>query len=431
MSQSPLRIAIAGLGTVGASTARILKEQQPLLAARAGRPLEVVAVSARDQSRDRGVDFSDCAWEADATALAARDDVDLVVELIGGSEGVAKTLCENALSSGKHVVTANKALIAHHGMALAQTAEQNGLGLACEAAVTAAIPILQSIRQGLSGNVMQRVVGIMNGTCNYMLTQMEETGGSFDAILKDAQDLGFAEADPSFDVDGIDTAHKLAILTSLAFGTTLDFDAVHVEGIRGLTPLDIEYAAKLGYRIKLLGIARRVNGCIEQRVHPCMVGLDQPMARVPAEYNAVETQSDAAGKMFFEGAGAGGDATASAVISDIIDIARGHVQPLFSIPAASLSPLKSLSINDHIGSVYIRLSVTDRPGVLTEVSRMFFEENVSVKSCIQHGEAPDEVVQLAVITHETAEASLTKALTRIGELECITETPHMIRIENL
>lgn len=431
MSKTPLRIAIAGLGTVGASTVRILAKQQAVLAQRAGRALEVVAVSARDRNRDRGVDLTGYEWADDATTLAARDDVDLVVELIGGSDGIAKTLCEQSLASGKHVVTANKALIAHHGGALAELAEAHGLGLACEAAVTAAIPILQSIRQGLAGNTMQRVVGIMNGTCNYMLTQMEETGRDFDTILKDAQDLGYAEADPSFDVDGTDTAHKLAILTSLAFGVRPDFDAIYVEGIRGITPLDIKYAQKLGYRIKLLGIARTVENGIEQRVHPCMVGLNQPMARVPAEYNAIETQSDAAGKMFFEGAGAGGDATASAVIADIIDIARSNTPPLFSVPATDLAPLNAIPISHHLGSAYIRLSVTDRPGVLADISRICCEEGVSVKSCIQHGEDPGEVVQLAIITHEATEAALTKTLTRLAKLEFITEQPHMIRIENL
>ncbi len=435
MTGTALRIGIIGLGTVGASVARLLLEEASLLCARAGRPLELVAVTARDQAKDRGVDLSGVRWEDDSHALATADDIDLVVELIGGEDDPAKALCEAALDSGKHVVTANKALIAHHGGALAEQAETQDVSLGCEAAVTAAIPVLKSIRDGLVANRLSRIVGIMNGTCNYMLTEMEQTGEPFDVILKRAQELGYAEADPSFDVDGIDTAHKLAILTALAFGVTPDLGSMYIEGIRHITPDDIHYARELGYRIKLLGIAKpQQDGDvlrISQRVHPCMVPLGQPLANVAAEYNAVEVEASAAGKLFFEGAGAGGDATASAVLADIVDCARGVKRPVFGVAASQLADVVSLPIDDHEGECYLGLTVIDKPGVLASIGAIFASLHVSVKSCIQHFNAPGEPVRIAVITHAVRESNMQQALKRLNDLDFVTEAPRMIRIETL
>jgi len=430
--EQTIRIAIAGLGTVGASTFRILQEEAEMLAARSGATYEIVAVSAKDKNRDRGIDLSGVRWVTDARALAHDPEVDLIIELIGGSEGVAKELCEAALKAGKHVVTANKALIAEHGQALAELAEAQDVCLMFEAAVTAAIPVVKAFREGLSANRIHRIAGIMNGTCNYMLTEMEETGEDFDTILKRAQEMGFAEADPSFDVDGIDTAHKLAILASLAFGTTLDFSAVHIEGIRSITPEDIAYARMMGYRIKLLGIATPTDAGIEQRVHPCMVALDQPMANIPAEYNAIETEGSACGKMFFEGAGAGGDATASAVIADVVDILRGLRVPILGMASGALQPLQAAPMQAHRGSYYIRVRVEDAPGVLAKISTVFYEQGISVKSFVQQGEQEGkEDVQLVIITHETREDAMQSALKAVGNLPVTKEPPHMIRIESL
>lgn len=426
-----LHIGVAGLGTVGSAVVQILQQQADLLAARVGRPLRVTAVSARNKGTDRDFSMADVNWYDDALSLAAAPEVDMVVELIGGSEGIAKSLCETALANGKHVVTANKALIAQHGVALAQSAEHHNSALLFEAAVAGGIPILKAMREGFAGNNIRHVIGILNGTCNFILDQMKLTGRDFSDVLAEAQALGYAEADPTFDVDGIDTAHKLAILTSLAFGTAVSFDDVHIEGIRQISAMDIQQADELGYNIKLLGISRLTEHGIEQRVHPCMIKQDQPMALIPDAYNAVELEGDAVGKSLLQGRGAGGGPTASAVIADIIDIARGYKVPAFGIPAVKLKPLSPAVMNHHEGAYYIRLSVLDVPGVLAAVSSILFEEGVSLESCIQHGRAPGETVPLAMITHLTQEQRMKKALARIEKLENITEVPHMIRIETL
>lgn len=430
-SHPPLRIGIAGLGTVGASTVSIVHAMHALLAARAGRPITITAVSARDAKKDRGISLKGVRWENDPIALARAEDVDVVVELIGGSEGTAKALCEEAIANKKHVVTANKALIAEHGLALVRAAEHNGVDIRFEAAVTGAIPIVQAVREGLAANTMQRVVGIMNGTCNFMLTAMEKSGSPFNEILKQAQELGYAEADPSFDIDGVDTAHKLAILASIAFGTELDFAGVHIEGIRDLTPDDIQFAKTLGYRIKLLGIAQTTEHGIEQRVHPCLIEEEQPMARIPAEYNAVETHGEQAGKMFFEGKGAGGDATASAVIADIIATARGGYYHAFGTPSHALKPADTIAFDSLYGNYYVRLVVVDRPGVLSAISNIFYKEDISVKSCIQHSHSPGEAVPIVIITHNAQVSAMRTALAHIQAMDFILEEPHMIRIENL
>ena len=428
---APLKVGVAGLGTVGASTVKLLQEHADLLAQRCGRSIRVVAVSARAQGRDRGIDLSGIAWHADAMALARDPEVEVVAELIGGADGVAKSLVEASIGAGKHVVTANKALLAHHGTALAAAAEAAGVALAYEASVAGGIPIIKSLREGLAGNRIQRVYGILNGTCNYILTTMRQTGREFADVLAEAQSLGYAEADPSFDVDGVDAAHKLAILTSVAFGCEVNFAGVHVEGIRHVSATDIAFAEELGYRIKLLGLARPTEHGIEQRVHACMVPLGTPIAHVEGVFNAVVTEGDFVGQSVAEGRGAGAGPTASAVVSDLIDIARGRVTPTFGVPAASLSRQPSSPMTRHQGAYYIRLMVVDRPGVIADVAAALRDEQVSMEAMIQRGRAPDETVPVVLTTHDTDEAAMLRALGRITRLDAVREPPRMIRIETL
>ena len=427
----PLKIALAGLGTVGAGVLSLLQSHAELIAARCGRALQVVAVSARDRQKDRGVDISQLAWFDDPVAMAQADDVDLVVELIGGADGPAKALVEAALDRGRHVVTANKALLAHHGTALAARAEAGGACLGYEAAVAGGIPIIKSLREGLAANRIDRLHGILNGTCNYILTTMRETGREFEDVLKEAQDLGYAEADPSFDIDGVDAAHKLAILTALAYGCEVDLNGVYVEGIRNITSLDIAYAEELGYRIKLLGLARRIDGKVEQRVHPCMVGRDTPIASVEGVFNAVVAEGDFVDSIVAEGRGAGAGPTASAVVADIIDLARGLRIPTFAVPASRLTVLPSQPMVQHVGCYYIRLMCVDQPGVIADVSAALRDEEISVESLVQRGRDPDEAVPVVLTTHETQEAGMRRALARIGQMDSVVEAPRLIRIETL
>lgn len=426
-----LRVGVAGLGTVGAETARLLIERAEVLTAHTGRPITVTAVSARDRNRDRGVDLSGVAWVDDATALASRDDVDLVCELIGGSDGVAKTLVEKALSAGKHVVTANKALLAHHGTALARLGEAHGVTLAYESAVAGGIPIIRSLREGLVVNRVTRVYGILNGTCNYILSAMRESGRDFGDILAEAQELGYAEADPSFDVDGVDAAHKLALLAALAYGHEVNFDAVHIEGIRPISPIDIAYADEFGFRIKLLGIAEETEAGVRQRVHPCLVRQDAPIAQVEGVFNAVVVEGDAVGTTLHYGRGAGAGPTASAVVGDVVDVAAGRRAPVFGRPATGLSPAKPAAMETLEGRYYVRLMVTDRPGVLADITAILRDEHVSMESMLQQGRDPMETVPVAMTTHEVDEASMRRALTKIAELEAVREQPAMLRIVDL
>jgi homoserine dehydrogenase len=426
-----LRIGVAGLGTVGTGVLRLLQVHGELIAERAGRPLSLAAVSARDRSKDRGVDLSRARWVENACDLAEAPDVDLVLELIGGSEGVALDLVERSLAAGKPVITANKALMAHHGSALARRAEAAGVALAYEAAVAGGVPVIKVLREGLAANRIARVYGILNGTSNFILTSMRETGREFEEVLGEAQALGYAEADPSFDVDGIDTAHKLAILTGLAFGCEVEFDGVYVEGIREISALDIEYAAELGYRIKLLGLSRTTDGGVEQRVHPCMVRLDAPIASIEGVFNAVVADGDFVGSIMAEGQGAGAGPTASAVVADLIDIARGRGLATFAVPAAALLRLPSLPMERHEGSYYLRCMVVDRPGVIADIAAALRDEDISVEAMLQRGRDPGESVPVVITTHETREASMTRALARIAEIEAVLEPPRMIRIEAL
>jgi homoserine dehydrogenase len=427
----PLKIALAGLGTVGAGTLRLLQNNADLLAGRSGRRMVVHAVSARERRKDRGADFSAARWFADATAMAAEPDVDVVVELIGGADGVALDVVKSALAHGKHVVTANKALMAHHGTELARLAEAKGAALAFEAAVAGGIPIVKTLREGLAANHIARVYGILNGTSNFILTTMRESRREFGEVLGEAQKLGYAEADPSFDIDGVDAAHKLAILTSVAFGTEVDFAGVYVEGIRHISALDIEYAAELGFRIKLLGLARPTEHGIEQRVHPCMVPRATPIASVEGVFNAVMVEGDFCGRIMLEGRGAGAEPTASAVVADLLDIAAERRTPSFAVAAAGLRALPASPMERHRGAYYVRLMVVDRPGVIADVAAALRDEQVSMEAMIQRGRSPGEAVPVVLTTHETEEAAMRRALSRIGALSTVLEPPRMIRIELL
>ena len=427
----PFRVAIAGLGTVGAAVADILLSRKELIAARCGRQIDLVAVSARDRSRDRGVDLSGVDWFDDASVMATQAECDVVLELIGGEDGIAKSVCENAIGAGRHVVTANKALLAMHGSALAQAAEQTGVGLGYEASVAGGIPVIKALREGFAGNRISSIHGILNGTCNYILTTMRETGRDFDDVLSEAQELGYAEADPTFDIDGIDAAHKLALLASVAFGTKVDFDAVHVEGIRHVSADDITFADELGYRIKLLGIANLTDDGIEQRVYPCMVPMDAPLAHVEGVFNAVVAEGDTVGTSVLQGRGAGAGPTASAVISDIADIARGTVLTVFSVPASQLTPATTVSLDSRTGPYYVRLTVLDRPGVIADVSAALRDEQVSVEALLQRGRSDEGSVPVVLTLHETVEANIQRALDRIAKLDSVVEPPCMIRIEHL
>ena len=425
----PLKIAVAGLGTVGAGTLQLLARQAELLGRRAGRPLQVTAVSARNRGRNRGVDISGFTWFDDAVAMAGEADAEVVVELIGGSDGAARAVCDAAFAAGRHVVTANKALLAMHGVDLARAAESAGVTLAWEAAVAGGIPVIRTLREGLAGNRISRLQGILNGTCNYILTTMRETGREFADVLEEAQHLGYAEADPGFDIDGVDAAHKLALLSALAFGAEVDFAGVYVEGIRNIGAADIEYAEELGYRIKLLGIAEMNHDGIHQRVHPAMVPEDAPIAAIEGVFNGIVTEGDFVGTTVLEGSGAGAGPTASAVAGDLVDIACGRAAPTFGIPAGDLAKIPSLPMDRHVGPYYMRLMVIDKPGVFADVAATLRDCEISFESVLQRSRAPGDVVPVVLTTHEASEASMQRAVAEIERIEAVREPPHIIRIE--
>jgi homoserine dehydrogenase len=429
---------VAGLGTVGASVVRILARQDDALAQRCGRAVRVTAVSARDRSRERGFDLSGYAWFDNPVDLARSDEIDCVVELVGGAEGPARATVEAAIESGKHVVTANKALLAKHGLSLARAAEEKGVALAFEASSAGGIPIVKTLREALPGNTISRLYGILNGTCNYILSRMELEGLTFAECLKDAQRLGYAEADPTFDVEGFDTAHKLAILTSLAFGTQIDAEAVYVEGISSITPLDLAMANELGYRVKLLGVAERTRTGIEQRVHPTMVPRTSAIAQVMGVTNAVTVDADAVKELTLIGPGAGGDATASAVVADIADVASGNIHPPFGRPVDRLETAERAPMQRHEGGYYIRLTVHDRPGVAAGVATRMAEQDISLESILQkrseaaakdpHGRS-GAPVSLVLITYAATEAAIRSVVEKITGDGLIAEPPQVIRIE--
>jgi homoserine dehydrogenase len=429
----PLRLGLAGLGTVGTGVLDALQKHGPSLSLRAGRPVEVVAVTARNPAKPRGThDLSRLQWVNDATRLAAMPGIDVFVELIGGEGEPAKSAVETALKSGKHVVTANKALLAHYGAPLARLADEKGVGLYFEAAVAGGIPIVKAMRESLAGNGVKRVTGILNGTCNYILTKMTTEGRDFAEVLKEAQKLGYAEADPTFDVGGFDTAHKLAILTSLAFGTEPSLESVYIEGIENITREDIRNAHDLGYKIKLLGVAVQTEDGIEQRVHPTLVKKGSPMAEVDGVFNAVAVNADFTGDLMLEGRGAGAHPTAASVLSDISDIAQGNRLPAFGIPAADLKPYRKAALKAHEGGYYVALELFDRPGSVAGIANRLAEQRISIESIVQRAPQSEQATApFILITHDTLESAMREALANIEADGHVAKTPRMIRIERM
>ena len=419
----PLRVALAGLGTVGGGVIRLIDANRELIARRAGRPIEVVAVSARDRAKDRGVDISRFTWVDDTAALANHAEADVVVELVGGSDGPALALARATLAAGKGFVTANKAMMAHHGLELAEAAEAKGTALKFEAAVAGGVPVIKSLREGAAANEIGRVYGILNGTCNFILSKMEAEGRGFDEVLAEAQALGYAEADPSFDIDGVDAAHKLSILASLAFGTRPAFDRVEVTGIRHVIAADIAEAAALGFRVRLVGIAEAGAHGLFQRVHPHLVPLDHPLAHVVGSTNAVVAEGNYVGRLLFQGAGAGDGPTASAVVADLIDIARGEFGPPYAMPAKSLSELPAADPGERRGRAYLRFTVPDKVGVLAEIAAAMRDAGVSIESLIQRGAAEDGSVLVAIVTHEVPERAVAQALEKLRGSQSVAGQP--------
>lgn len=424
-----LRLGIAGLGTVGVGVVRILRKQAKLLEARTGRRIEIVAVSARDAGKDRGVNLSNYAWETDPVALARRDDIDVFVELMGGSDGAAKTATEAALATGKHVVTANKALLALHGQALAETAEAAGLSIRYEAAVAGGIPVIKALAEGLAGNVITRVMGVMNGTCNYILTRMQATGQGYNALFEEADKLGYLEADPNLDVGGIDASHKLAILASIAFGTRVNFDGVEIEGIQRVTLEDIRQAADMGYRIKLLGVAQRSPRGLVQRMQPCLVPADSPLGQLEGGTNMVVIEGDAVEQIVLRGPGAGEGPTASAVVGDICDLARGTRMPVFGQPATTLEEAQPAQTGLP-APYYLRMSLLDKPGALAKVAAILGEAGVSIDRMRQYGHS-EAAAPVLIVTHKITRAALDQALAAMRKTDVVASEPVALRIEHL
>ncbi len=427
----PYRISIAGLGTVGAGVVKLLQDNAALVESRAGRPIEIVSVTASTKGKDRGVDLSSYDWAETLDAMARDPRVDGVVELIGGSEGQAKELVEQALSQGKDVVTANKALLAHHGFELAQLAETNMATLAYEAAVAGGIPIIKSLREGLSANQIESLYGILNGTCNYILSEMRETGRDFDDVLKEAQEKGYAEADPTFDVEGIDAAHKLVLLGALAFGVKPDFEALDIQGIRHITLKDIQFSDELGYRIKLLGMAKRVGEKVMQSMEPVLVPIKSALGNVEGVFNAVLSEGNFVDKTMIEGRGAGAGPTASSVVADIIDLAKGNGLPMFGIKSADLKEAQWESAENLINQCYIHLKVKDESGVLADITACLKEEDVSIDSFLQKGHEEDGSACVVIMTHKASMGAVKQALEKVRKLSCVLDKPTLLRVEDI
>jgi homoserine dehydrogenase len=431
----PLRVGLAGLGTVGTSVIHLLEAGRDKLVARCGRPIEIAAISARSRGKKRDFDLKKFRWVADPVALARDPSIDVLVEVIGGAGDPAKRAVETALAAGKPVVTANKALLARHGQKLAALAERHGVALNFEASVAGGIPIVKTLREGLNGASFNRIYGILNGTCNYILTRMEQDRLAFEDCLRDAQRLGYAEADPTFDIEGHDTAQKLSILASLAFGTKVDPDAIYVEGISSITLADLDAARELGYRIKLLGVAVKTAEGIEQRVHPTMVPKESAIAQVMGVTNAVTVDADGLAPITLVGPGAGGAATASAIVADLADIARGVVTPPFGLPAARMTAIRKAPMQHHEGGYYIRMLARDRPGSAATIARRLAQQKISMESIVQrHGNGAhtgrsSEPVPVIMITYATSEDAVRKALAAVRRDRVISGRPQVIRIE--
>ncbi|MCF2905441.1 homoserine dehydrogenase [Octadecabacter sp. CECT 8868] len=425
---TPLRLGIAGLGTVGVGVVRIIRQHAALLEARTGRAITISAVSARSKDKDRGVPLGDYAWEDDPVALAKRDDVDVFVELMGGDEGPAKDATEAAIAAGKDVVTANKAMLAHHGQALAEAAEAAGKVIRYEAAVAGGIPVMKALTEGLAGNDVSRVMGVMNGTCNYILTQMQATRQGYNALFDEADKLGYLEADPNLDVGGIDAGHKLALLSSVAFGTQVDFDAVELEGIQAITLEDIDAAHDMGFRIKLLGVAQMTGRGLEQRMSPCLVPASSPLGQLEGGTNMVVIEGDSVGQIVLRGAGAGEGPTASAVMSDVIDIARGLRLATFGQPATTLRkarPAKAAVPAPY----YLRFQLVDKPGALAKVAAVLGDAGVSIDRMRQYGHA-DTAAPVLIVTHKVTRTALDEALAAMDK-SVVQGDPVAIRIEEV
>ena len=426
---SPLRLGIAGLGTVGIGVVKLVQSEAARIAARAGRPVEISAISARDRTRNRDADLSAYGWESDPVALARRDDVDVFVELMGGDDGPAKASTEAALAAGKDVVSANKALLAHHGQALAELAEANNRCIRYEAAVAGGIPVIKTLSEGLAANSITRVMGVMNGTCNYILTRMESAGLPYDHVFEEARALGYLEADPSLDVDGIDAGHKLSILAALAFGTQVAFDQVQLEGIGRIQIEDIRDVADLGYRIKLLGVAQMTGRGLEQRMTPCLVPSDSPLGQLQGGTNMVVLEGSAVGQIVLRGPGAGAGPTASAVMGDVIDLARGFRMPVFGQPAASLVPAQAAAVTAP-APYYLRMRLLDKPGALAKVATALGAAGISIDRMRQRAHS-EGTAPVLIITHKTTSDDIAHALSTFAATGVVVGDPVAIRIEQV
>jgi len=425
----PLRLGIAGLGTVGTGVIKIIQRHAAELSEKAGRPITITAVSARNKDKDRGVRLGDYAWQDDPVALARRDDVDLFVELMGGADGPAKAASEAALATGKDVVTANKAMLAINGHALAQAADAAGRIIRFEAAVAGGIPVVKALGEGLAGNEIKRVLGVMNGTCNYILTRMKSAGLSYEEVFAEADALGYLEADPTLDVGGIDAGHKLALLATLAFGTQVDFPAVHLEGIERITIEDINLAADMGYVIKLLGVAQMSARGLEQRMTPCLVPDSSPLGQLEGATNMCVLEGDSVGQIVLRGAGAGEGPTASAVMGDVMDIARGFRMPTFGRPAQALNTAKIATASTPARH-YIRMKLLDKPGAWAKTAAALAEAGVSIDRMRQYTHDDPEAPVL-IVTHKTPRAALDAALHGMAETGVVVGAPVAIRIEDV
>ncbi len=426
---APLKIAIAGLGTVGIGVVKIIQNHAEMLTARAGRDIKIVAVCARTRNKNRDVDLSAYAWEDDPVAMAKRQDIDLLIEVIGGENGPAKAASKAALMAGKHVVTANKAMLAHYGQELAELAEANNASLRFEAGIAGGIPIVKALSEGLAGNQITRVMGVMNGTCNYILTEMEKTGADYTDVLQEAQHLGYAEADPSFDVGGIDAAHKLAVLSAIAFGTQVDFAGVKVEGIERITLNDIKQARDMGYQIKLLGVARKNADGLEQRMQPCLVPASSPLGQLGGVSNMVVVDGDAVNQIVLQGPGAGEGPTASAIMSDVMDIARGFNLPVFGQPAKTLARANRSKIGAD-AEYYLRFSLADKLGVLARVTAILGAHGISINRMRQY-DHQSESAPVLIVTHKVSRTKLDIALNAITAEDTSLAMPVALRIENV
>lgn len=428
-NKTPLRLGLAGLGTVGLGVVKIVQEHAEMIALRAGRPVVITAVSARDRAKNRDADLSGYAWETDPVALARREDVDVFVEVMGGHEGPARHATEAAIATGKDVVTANKALLAHHGQALALAAEAAGRVIRFEAAVAGGIPVIKALTEGLAGNRLKRVMGVMNGSCNYILTRMQNEGLSYEAVFDAAQQLGYLEADPNLDVGGIDAGHKLSLLASIAFGTKVSFDAVELEGIGSVSIDDIRLAEDMGYRIKLLGVAQMTGRGLEQRMTPCLVPAASPLGQLQGGTNMVVLEGDSVGQIVLRGPGAGMGPTASAVMGDVIDLARGLRLPTFGQPAASLQdPIAAKSATP--ASYYLRMTLLDKPGALAKIATCLGEAGVSIDQMRQYGHEGANAPVL-IVTHKASRDDIDHAITRFAGTGVLVGAPVVIRIEEV